>query len=406
MPEKDYDNYVDFGAMLAFYNENKEKLHMPEYGKHTVRKEGFDKWKSHLLSLHNTSRKRNEVPSYLYFAEVLERSLRYITYPEYLGVINKISEEMCVLIRATDTVCFIIGESLKKSNLWVTLLFFEEIIKVISAEELQSKLFFLGTKRIHPISKLRVDRPGSFVLISCDDMTYTGSQIVEKEFLEMTFRCKAPCPQEVYRSITHYVAVPYTTSIAKAKIMSPPRNGLGGLFFENTVIIPTFREQVEEYYKDRPEIIRAIELLCIEKESNVKKTVRRNYLNIKRGHNAFKCIFGFGQTAVYFDHKLADYISVMQRLIAMGSYPPNISHNEIKAKFNKHEAVEPVYSGPLIDGCISGTCYEAFYKQINYTYLGNEMRDNSSIISQIKSARPPKPKRPKKSKKNKPASEN
>jgi len=406
MPEIDYTNYIDFDTMLAFYNENKERLHMTEYGQHKVRKEGFTKWKSHLSSLQNISKKHNEVPVYLQFAEVLENSLRYITYPEYRSVIKKISEEMTALISMTDTVCFILGEGLKKSNFWVTLLFFEEIVKVIPISDLQTKLFFFGINRVHPISKLREERAGSFVIISCDDMTYTGSQIVEKEFLEITFRCKAPCPQEVYQSIPHYVAVPFTTAIAKAKIMSQPKTGIGALFFKNTVIIPTFKEQVERYYKDRPEVIKRIELLCIEKESNVKKTMRRNYLNIKRGHNAFTCIFGLGQTAVYFDHKLADYISVMQRLLALGSYPPNISFNEITAKFNSREAIEPVYSGPLINGCANGTCYEAYYKQIDYTYLGNEMRDNSSIISQIKSARPPKPKRAKKSKKNKPASEN
>jgi hypothetical protein len=391
-PAIDYDNYVNFDSMLAFYEENKAKIHMNEHSQHPINYEGFAEWKAHLSDLHNISLRRNEITTYLKFAEVLEHSLRYITFPEYMSVVEKIANEMIELIKANKTVCFVLGENIEKSNCWVSLLFFDIIVKKMPKEELQDKLFFFGTKRIHSIVKLSLQRTGPTVIISCDDMTYTGSQIVEKEFLEETFRCKAPCPKDEYRGIPHYVAVPYTTSIAKQKIISPPRMGMNAKFFENTVVLPTFKEQVEEYYKDEPGVIRQINLICEEKESSIKKSRRKNYLNTKRGHNAFGCIFGLGQSAVYFDHKLADWVSVMQQLLAKGSYPPNISYNNVKAKFNNGEKIEPRNALPLIKGCVTleygpELCYKAFYKQIQYTYFGHAIKGpNADIITLLKNA--------------------
>jgi hypothetical protein len=99
---------------------------------------------------------------------------------------------------------------------------------------------------------------------------------------------------------------------------------------------------------------------------------RNNYLNVKRGHNAFACIFGMGQTATYFDHKLADYISVMRNLIATGAYPKNITRNNLNAKLREKEKINIASSTSLIMGCDNSRdekdCFKPFYKSIEYTY--------------------------------------
>ena len=126
----------------------------------------------------------------------------------------------------------------------------------------------------------------------------------------------------------------------------------------------------------------------IEKQLILKNNSKQNnYLNIKRGHNSFVCVFGLGQTAVYFDHKLADHVSVMQKLFAKGSYPPNISYINVKAKFLNREKIKPLYDIPLISGCDETRqeedCFYTFYKNITYTYFGNTIVSNCMHIIRL-----------------------
>jgi hypothetical protein len=110
-------------------------------------------------------------------------------------------------------------------------------------------------------------------------------------------------------------------------------------------------------------------------------------LNVKRGHNAFACIFGTGQTATYFDHKLADYISVMRNLIATGAYPKNITRNNLNAKLREKEKINIASSTSLIMGCDNSRdekdCFKPFYKSIEYTYNDTKLMGKSDIIRQL-----------------------
>jgi hypothetical protein len=306
-----------------------------------------------------------------------------------MSVISRITEEMYTLIQETDTICFILGEEIYKSNLWVSLLFLGELLKK-QPETFVDKVFCFGTKRIHSLTNLVKTRPGSIAIISFDDMTYTGMQIREKELFEETMRCIPPCPVNIYRSIRYYLAVPFTTTAARQKLASPYPEGINARFFENTVTLPTFKEQVLNYYKDEPATIKKLELMCDQMiESKINNTTRRNnYINIKRGHNIFKCIFRDGQSAVYFDHKIADYISVFQTLFAKGSYPSNISRKNVLAHFKSKTPIPRLYSVPLIINCDDSRtqmdCYSTFYKNIEYSYLGTPLSEKADMIKMFR----------------------
>ena len=96
---------VGLSTFLDFYDENRDVILMPESGSHPINRAGFTLWKEHLSSLHNISRnKRSEITTYLKFADVLENSLRYITFSEYLSVIKRIAPEIMKVINENDLV--------------------------------------------------------------------------------------------------------------------------------------------------------------------------------------------------------------------------------------------------------------------------------------------------------------
>ena len=378
---------VGLSTFLDFYDENRDVILMPESGSHPINRAGFTLWKEHLSSLHNISRnKRSEITTYLKFADVLENSLRYITFSEYLSVIKRIAPEIMKVINENDLVFFVVEGGLNKSNTWVALLFIRELLE-IGLTVFTDKVICCGIKRVPTINKIVTDNPEkTSALIYFDDMAYTGSQIVANEGLER-IRCKQ-CPDADYLKVKYYLAIAYLTSTAKAKLIKAQPEGVNAIFFENTVILPSFMEQVLTYYHDEPATIRKLSLLCDAKFENrtrkAREVNRNTYINIKRGHNVFGCVFGQGQTAVYFDHKLGDYISVMRNLLSRGLYPENISRSAVVGLYKEKRAVNGLFSESLIKGCTKDDCFEPYYKTIKYSFYGVKLYAEAGIIKQLK----------------------
>ena len=378
---------VGLSTFLDFYDENRDVILMPESGSHPINRAGFTVWKEHLSSLHNISRnKRSEITTYLKFADVLDHSLRYITFSEYLSVIKRIAPEIMKVINENDLVFFVVEGGLNKSNTWVALLFIRELLE-IGLTDFTDKVICCGIKRVPTINKIVTDNPEkSCAIIYFDDMAYTGSQIIANEGLER-IRCKQ-CPDAEYLKVKYYLAIAYLTSTAKAKLIKAQPEGVNAIFFENTVILPSFMEQVLTYYHDEPATIRKLSLLCDAKFENRTRKAREanknNYINIKRGHNVFGCVFGQGQTAVYFDHKLGDYISVMRNLLSRGLYPENISRSAVVGLYKEKRAVNGLFSESLIKGCTKDDCFEPYYKTIKYSFYGVKLYAEAGIIKQLK----------------------
>lgn len=376
---------------------------MPADNRHPIQYEGIQIWKDQLAGLRNLSKNKSEVATYLKFAEVLEHSIRYISFPAFMERIQSLSKDIMECIASHTTVCFLLGEWLEKSNLWVCLLCIGEMRKM-GLEEYADNIFCFGSRRIPSIARLKSTRPGPIVLIAFDDMAYSGQQFEDYEVAERFMRCTSPYYLRAYAQIDFYIAVPFVTTVARKKLMSPPSpngkpveppliSGLQAKFFPSTIVLPTFQEQVEEYFKDEPETIDRIRYLCDDtfetRNKNRNTTRKRNkYLNVKRGHNAFGCIFGRGQTAIYFDHKLADYISVMRKLFSSGSYPSNVSYNAVSRAFHYRSTIPSLNSAPFLQGCNQtrreGDCFPAFYKTIPYSYNGKRMNPRQDVIRQMR----------------------
>ena len=378
---------VGLSTFLEFYDENRDLILMPESGSHPINRTGFTLWKEHLSSMRNISRNRHsEITTYMKFADVLENSLRYIKFSEYIRVIKRIAPEIMKVINENDLVFFVIEGGLNKSNTWVALLFIRELLE-IGLTDFTDKVICCGVKRVPTINQIVSDNPEkSSALIYFDDMAYTGSQIVANEGLER-IRCKQ-CQDSEYLKVKYYLAIAYLTSTAKAKLIKAQPEGVNAIFFENTVILPSFMEQVLTYYHDEPATIRKLSLLCDAKFENRTRKAREanknNYINIKRGHNVFGCVFGQGQAAVYFDHKLGDYISVMRNLLSRGLYPENITRSAVIGLYKEKRAVNGLFSESLIKGCTKDDCFEPYYKTIKYSFGGLKLYAEAGIIKQLK----------------------
>ena len=125
---------VSYEDLSILYNENKEKIYMTKNdgaGTHSLDEKAFSRWENHLRTMHNISSDGHEVETYLKFAEVIKNNLRYVTFDEYIGKIKLISKEIIEQIKQNDIIFFVdAGDSIESSQLWVTLLFFGELLKL------------------------------------------------------------------------------------------------------------------------------------------------------------------------------------------------------------------------------------------------------------------------------------
>jgi hypothetical protein len=356
---------VSYEDLSILYNENKEKIYMTKNdgaGTHSLDEKAFSRWENHLRTMHNISSDGHEVETYLKFAEVIKNNLRYVTFDEYIGKIKLISKEIIEQIKQNDIIFFVdAGDSIESSQLWVTLLFFGELLK-LNIEEYKNKIFLIrdATKVFEFPKDIKIQ------VVHFDDMSYSGRQLdlgtPDKQQLTET------------TNVTYHLAISYVSSFANNYLKVK-----GLLFYKNTEIVPVFEDVVKDYYKTEPETIKRITSLCIWPPFTTA--------NFKRGGNTFSCVFGYGQTLIYFDHKIADHLSTLYFIISLGEYPVNSSINIVKNSISKHTMTPSAQSGSIISSCRSEQlsdnqdCYSAFYKRFKYSFKGQEVKSPKSLVA-------------------------
>jgi hypothetical protein len=87
-------------------------------------------------------------------------------------------------------------------------------------------------------------------------------------------------------------------------------------------------------------------------------------------------------TLIYFDHKLADSVSVPSKLLAepiayntktKDIYQYRVIENCEKAEYITSRGLQLDYETPVFDFDVTSTCPLAFYKTIGYTWNGKLM---------------------------------
>ena len=373
---------LTFADLAILYEENKDKIYMTEkdgVGQHKLNEEGFKNWLEHIKAMHNISGDGSELDTYIKFGEAVFYNTRYVTFPEYMEKIKLMAGEMMELIRVDDLVFFVISGKSSKSNTWVMLLFFGELLK-LGLEAYSEKINVISIDRegssYDLIYYAFYNRDKTISAFHFDDMTYTGSQLSH----DISSFCER-IMWNVLENISYYIAVPFTTTFATNFLAKKSVK-----FFKNTETVPTISEIINKYYEGEQVIIDRIKLLCSgEEEFSKKARSDPNTMALKRGHNSFACkYYDNGLAAIYFDHKIADFVSVPSSWFSTGSYPPNIGLNEVTEINSKNDNIYPILSsGPLILSCTNeeqGECYRAFYKKFRYTFNGKVLDPSIGLV--------------------------
>jgi len=368
---------IGYDDLAALYAENKGKIYMTEkdgMGKHKLDEKGFKAWTDHLKTLPNISEGKYEIDTYVKFAEALHTKMRYVTFPEYMHKIQQIATEIIELIQNNEIVFFVVSGEAEKSNTWTTLLYFGELQK-LNLESMKHKICVIHDSESNTLMDFaETYKTKKIAAVHYDDMSYSGVQ--------MSLSIPWDINDRALPNFSYYIAISFITKFARGHV------GKHGVkFFQNTEFVPDFEECVNEYYKDEPDVISRIKAICSrfgESQAESDPEGFSKILPFKRGHNAFQCYYGAGQSAIYFDHKIADHVSVLSTLFSKGTYPPNININSTLHAVLTGKNIRPLVSGSLISTCdAEDECYKTFYKRFKYTFNGQEINPNKDLIDEL-----------------------
>lgn len=364
--------YLTISEYFRFYDENKEKIYIPAElrGIHPVNEDAVQRWKHRIVELSNEA-ERN---FYLFFAEGFSQILKraYVDFNLFLSRIEQTAAELIELFIANeyDSIFFVLTGEMDKSNVWISLLVFDHLVKDVRFVKYVDKIRAISisrdtvTSRFLPINKI-AENIGTKknMFLHFDDMSYSGGQVAQdiKLFLNTAKIKLGSMPY-----IDYYLAIPYLTTVAKEYILS---NNEGVKVLSSSVIVPSFEQQFQEYYlalsaeeqahhKDHMDLLHdmchpywmiysgsdrytlQMKSFTEIKAKNIPKGKRPGDFrgmtryspenSIQKGIMALRC--ASFKTLIYFDHKLADDASTFQKVLYFGSYPINSTNSNGKKK--------------------------------------------------------------------------
>jgi serine/threonine protein kinase len=401
--------------LISFYEENKDKIYIPaeDVGKYTINRKNIDRWietvaktsnrytckqkylkykqfsketddeelKQEYAMISEKARQNMECDRadhtdvYTLFAKLFSAFIRYIPFNEMLTKISNICIEINTISTDYDYIYLLINDEINKSNTWVALLYIGELLKLNYFNTFKDKIRIVSDKENIKDTILQdpEDEPLKYLVLHIDDMSYSGTQmnftILNKQTIEGL-------------NITWYLCVAYISTTAiqlfedNKKIVSR---------FENTEVIPSFIEKIRKAVLDglvkdtsgnpytiNSSIIR--DLLFMLSRNKGTKLDAKDY-DFFYGEEAWNC--RNHQVAVYFDHKIADVVSVFQKIFNGGTFPSERENCFFISLINNCP-IDP-YKG---EGCMLSennrglqtdiaddeTCPKTFYKQFKYSY--------------------------------------
>lgn len=345
---------VNFDIFFNFYLENKEMLFM-ESGTKDINIANIQKWFS---NIEKYSPEELKEPC-LFFARTFIEFLLYVSFDDFYKIINLISLEFKKIIDSADytNIYLFLPGKINKSNLWVALLFIDCLVKNnLLTTEIQDKI-----KCVNNYNILVKDSANSKSLcLYCDDMSYTGTQIVG-------FFNKSQ--QNVDTNIDKYFMISYISNDAEIKIRSSLINCS---FFTSTIHVDRYIKQLKQRYNDEShkQIIQYVSKMC--NIHNQEFSVAREAFDCKITH-----------IPLYFDHKIADSLSVNSKILFTGAYPTTSDICEINPLINGCSDIDNLKSLFSENPCVTNKalynsevpCFPSFYKTIPYVLNGNIIAD-------------------------------
>ena len=373
---------LSYQTFLSFYNENKNKLFMPVSGNRSINDEHVNIWYDNIEKYSP----ENVRDVYLAFAKTYIEILMYVDFDTFLTATEEIAQDINILLEnhtQYDKIYFYIPEEVTKSNFWITLLVFHYFNNLAFRSRSRSRSKSPRSRSKSPRSRSRSlshettfknkiqfvydfnyiiescyngGSPNKTVCIYCDDMPYTGNQLISN--IKIPKKYSSIEKDIIMTNLNIIVGCPYISNIAKTKLETMSYVTL----CNRSRIINSYIDELKiRYLESEPEMVNQILEMF-----NFKNPL------YALGRNACECSTSY--IAIYFDHKLADELSTFKKVLLTGSYPVK---DETECRIT-----------PLINGCsvtdvtqsLPGykcnrpysfdaelDCYIPYYKTIVYT---------------------------------------
>lgn len=330
---------IDKNVFLKFYRENAAAIEQ-KIPTHPINEKNFTKW----VELHNPNRTENKGVigiEYIYnIAKEFKRCTRHVSFNEFNAGVDNIIADIRKNVKKNEYSSIVLVPTLgdmKKSNFWITTLFMSRLSDLIT--------------HVSDLDSLDTFDEGALLIIP-DDVSYSGKQYsknISSKIYEKKLRS------------TVYIAIPFMSRIAKILI-------------------------VDGFKHHRPD--------------GFKKYVFGPYQEFKRFDEMVaeplkKLILtkGTPKYTIYFDHKLADGISIYQTIYAFGKlWHKRIGEPKVMTLIENCDYTQtPFIKNQLGQGTMTfeidiqdvikpnDMCPKPFYKLIRYTYNGKEVEKLGDI---------------------------
>jgi hypothetical protein len=345
-----------FKAFKKFYNENKDKLHMPKPVNYPINYKKAKLWADSQCDAESRV-----------FANEIIKYTKHVSYEDFINNIKKAClsyKEAHSRDRHNTEFVLIVPFKLEKSNLWVSLLSFEYLKDVIT--DVGYDITVLYNSISDSRSKFYNKRVRCII---CDDCAYTGHQleyIASLDSSTIKFDNKEKQPSVYHGEWLHWykrnireskkhikkvsidnfsvdIIIPYMSILAEARLLNIHYVRIP----KNCVIFPIFTQQTNI--------------------NNIQTHVL----------NEFRRTFQFHKdiSAIYFDHKIADAVSTFQKVYMLApQFNCSVSNKRIGFIENCNSEKIPsninIYDHYMDMGPELGThaCPATHYKSIKYTF--------------------------------------
>ena len=287
------------------------------------------------------------------FVTTVVKHLRHVSFGQFVDALRGTAIDIAVRIQreSADAVVLVIDGDIHKSNTWVALLVWPFLADVVTHV----------TDDLNDVPPEIAQNPSKRVFVlQPDDMSYSGLQM--SYVLEDVKDWKS---RVTFLPVVGFMGVAATTLLAAvtSAFEVPP----------TVTIIPSLVGLLRADFGDS----RAQEIL---------KTLEEVPWN--RYYGVYDMV-----TLIYFDHKLADRVSIPTKLLIDAvSYNPSTDTVEtFRLISNCEDAIYKSESGKLIDPKTQFidlddgyTCPKAFYKMLRYMFDGKLLGKANSVIKEIR----------------------
>lgn len=352
--------------LIEFYNENKDKLTHGIISR-SINYDNIDRW----IDLQEDECSRM-------LALMIKKYIRCISFDEFESKLSKVANNIVDIIDKVQPkhVILYIPDLISKSNTWVTLLVLNILYKYVTHVICEPRDFTI-------VNTFNSD--DTFMVITCDDMSYSGQQLSENILRTFKF-----IGHKKSRNMIYALCLPYATtqSLFIIDLVFNSRKNIDeyeiGQYINEDIYTDiklhkfSITDPYGSYY-----IPNDIEIIYTLDQQLALDPEFQNYLQSNRlsledcivSNTKYRDYFGRparpNKPVVVFDHKIADFLSTYPDIFINGCYYNNHNTKCTDQIFNKHKL-------PLVVINEHTAGYGSYYN-IEYTFEGQPIDRYSNM---------------------------